>query len=286
MNSTRGGESWHGWRRRIQIVVFGIDTPAGRAFDIALLITILLSVIVVMLESVARIRADYGPTLRVIEWIFTGVFTVEYVLRLISSRRPLIYALSFFGIVDLLSIIPTYLSLVIEGSQSLIVIRILRLLRVFRILKLAHYLGEATTLMRALRASRAKITVFLFTIVMVVVVAGAAMYLVEGESNGFTSIPKGMYWAIVTMTTVGYGDISPKTVPGQTLASLLMILGYGIIAVPTGIVSVELAQAVRENSRRRICEACQREGHDPDASHCKYCGTTLGTEPVAASVEY
>jgi voltage-gated potassium channel len=207
------------------------------------------------------------------------------VLRLVSARRPLLYGLSFFGLVDLLSIVPTYLSLVIEGSQSLLVIRILRLLRVFRILKLSYYLGEATTLMRALRASRAKITVFLFTVVTVVVIAGAVMYLVEGEANGFSSIPTGMYWAVVTMTTVGYGDISPKTVLGQILASLLMIIGYGVIAVPTGIVSVELAQAVRQNAMHRTCESCRREGHDSDASHCKYCGTALVREPMA-SVEY
>ena len=285
MNSTADGADWPAWRKRIQTVVFGTDTPAGRAFDIVLLIAILLSVIVVMLESVARIREDHGPTLRLIEWIFTFVFTVEYVLRLISSPRPLRYALSFFGAVDLLSVAPTYLSFFFEGAHSLLVIRILRLLRVFRILKLAHYLGEAATLKRALRASRAKITVFLLTVVTVVVVAGAAMYLVEGEANGFTSIPKGMYWAIVTMTTVGYGDLSPRTVLGQTLASLLMIFGYGIIAVPTGIVSVELAHAVRQNAMRRVCESCRHEGHDSDAWHCKYCGAMLTSEP-AVSLEY
>jgi voltage-gated potassium channel len=262
------------WQARLHEVVFEADTRAGRAFDIGLLVAILVSVVAVMLESVPAIRREYGDELRVIEWAVTLLFTVEYGLRLLAVDHPWRYARSFLGVVDLLSILPTYLALIVPSTQSLMVIRVIRLLRVFRILKLAQFLGEAQVLVTALRASRRKITVFLGGIVTVVVIMGALMYVIEGEAHGFTSIPTSMYWAVVTMTTVGYGDIAPRTPIGQFLASLLMILGYAIIAVPTGIVSVELAHAGRHVSRQ-ACPACGAEGHDADASHCKYCGAAL-----------
>ena len=263
------------FRSRLHEIIFEADTPAGKAFDVALLWAILLSVLAVLLESVADYRAAYGPWLRAAEWMFTGLFTLEYLLRLYCVYRPARYARSFFGVVDLAAIIPTYLSLIIVGTQSLIVIRALRLLRVFRVLKLAHYLGEANFLLAALRAGRAKITVFLGSMLTVVVIVAALMYLIEGEENGFTSVPTSIYWAIVTMTTVGYGDIAPRTVVGQTLAAVLMILGYAIIAVPTGIVSAELTRHSVRPVSTQACPSCSNEGHDVDAVHCKYCGVKL-----------
>ena len=263
-------------RARLHEIIFEADTRAGRVFDLALIWLILLSVATVVLESVRSVRAQYGNLLYSLEWLFTFLFTVEYVLRLASVRRPLRYARSFFGIVDLLAIIPTYLSVLLPGSQYLLVIRILRLLRVFRLLKLSEYVTEADTLHLALRASRRKISVFISAVILLVVVIGALMYVIEGEEHGFTSIPTSIYWAIVTLTTVGYGDLSPRTPFGQMLAATVMILGYGIIAVPTGIVTVELAQAAR---RREItgqsCPSCSAEGHDADALFCKYCGAKL-----------
>lgn len=264
-----------GLRRRLYEVIFEAETPAGRGFDVALLVLILLSVLAVLLESVAGFRAEYGRELRWLEWGITFLFTLEYLLRLWVVRRPLAYAWSFFGVVDLLAILPTYLSVVIPGAQSFLVIRALRLLRVFRILKLVHFLGEAQVLRRALRASGRKITVFLVTVVTLVLVIGAAMYLIEGPENGFTSIPQSMYWAIVTLTTVGYGDIAPQTLPGKLLASLVMIVGYAIIAVPTGIVTVEMAEATRRGRSTRACPTCGEEDHDPDARFCKRCGAEL-----------
>jgi voltage-gated potassium channel len=262
------------WRARLHEIIFESDTVPGRAFDVALLVAILASVLAVMLESVADIRQRHGQALRMTEWALTVAFTIEYVLRLIAVDRPWRYAVSFFGIVDLLSIVPTYLALVVPDTQSFMVIRAIRLLRVFRILKAAQFLSEAQLLTTALRASRRKITVFLAGIVTTVLIAGALMYVIEGEEHGFSSIPRSMYWAVVTMTTVGYGDIAPRTPLGQFVASCLMILGYAIIAVPTGIVSVELAHAGRPVSRQ-ACPACGAEGHDFDASHCKYCGEHL-----------
>jgi Kef-type K+ transport systems, predicted NAD-binding component len=244
-------------------------------FDIILLTIILLSVAAVSVESVPELQARYGATLRALEWLFTALFSIEYVLRLISARNPVRYAFSFFGIVDLVAVLPSYCSLFLPGSQSFLVIRVLRLLRIFRILKLGAYLAEARVLKEALQASRPKITVFLTAVLSVVVVVGAVMYLIEGNASGFTSIPRSMYWAIVTMTTVGYGDITPRTPFGQTVAAILMILGYGIIAVPTGIVSVELANATRHQYGTRTCPTCQLARHDGDARHCKRCGTAL-----------
>ena len=265
-----------GLRHTLYEVIFEAETPAGRAFDVALLVLILISVVAVMLESVTGIRALYGRELLWLEWGITILFTIEYVLRLAVVRRPARYATSFFGVVDLLAVLPTYLSLVVVGAQSLLVIRAIRLLRVFRVLKMAHFLGEARVLKIALAASARKITVFLFTVLTMVLLIGATMYLIEGPESGFTSIPQSMYWAIVTMTTVGYGDVAPQTVLGKMLASVVMIVGYGIIAVPTGIVTVEMADAFRRKAvTAEACPACGREGHDPDADFCKYCGARL-----------
>jgi len=254
-------------------VIFEADTPAGKLFDVALLWAILASVVIVMLESVESFRSTHGYFLRAAEWVFTVAFTLEYALRLISVKRPLRYAKSFFGLVDLLSIAPTYLSLFIPGAQSLLVIRALRLLRIFRVLKLVHFLNEASELSLALRRSSRKISVFLGVILSIVAVMGALMYLIEGSENGFTSIPRAMYWAVVTMTTVGYGNVAPQTVLGQFVAACLMIAGYAIIAVPTGIVSAELSRKTVVTTQS--CRACSKEGHDPDAQHCKFCGEAL-----------
>lgn len=265
----------HHLRRKLHEIIFEADTPCGKAFDVALLFCILFSVVAVLLESVAGIRENYGSALRAFEWIITGLFTIEYVLRLVSVGKPIRYAVSFYGIVDLLAIAPTYLSLIIPGTHSLIVIRAVRLLRVFRVLKLAHFVGEAQVLKMALRASSRKILIFVGTVLTLVLIIGALMYLIEGEINGFTSIPQGIYWAIVTMTTVGYGDVAPHTVLGKFLASVVMIIGYGIIAVPTGIVTVELAGAQKTSITTQACPECSAEGHDPDAGFCKYCGAKL-----------
>jgi len=264
-------------RARLHEIIFEAETPAGKAFDVALLVSILLSVLVVVLESVASVRAQWGGLLRACEWGFTLLFSVEYGLRLLAVEQPWRYARSFFGIVDLLAIVPTYLSVLIPGTHSLLVIRMLRLLRVFRIFKLGRYVGEAETLLMALRASRPKIFVFLWAVLAIVVIAGSVMYLVEGEQHGFSSIPVSIYWAVVTLTTVGYGDIAPETVVGRFLAVVLMITGYGIIAIPTGIVSVELADAHRRAMRvsTRACPGCGADGHTPEAGFCNQCGAAL-----------
>ena len=264
------------WREKLHEVIFEADTPVGKWFDIALIFCILASVLVVMLDSVAPVRRAYGPLLYLAEWVFTILFTIEYILRLICVGRPLKYARSFFGVIDLLAIVPTYLSLVLPGSQYLLVIRMLRIIRVFRVLKLVQYLQEAAVLSRALRASRRKIFVFLYTVFIMVIIIGSLMYMIEGEKSGFTSIPRSIYWAVVTLTTVGYGDIAPQTPLGQTLATLVMVMGYGIIAVPTGIVTVEMernAQYARLSTQS--CRQCAAEGHDSDAIYCKYCGEKL-----------
>jgi voltage-gated potassium channel len=266
------------WRARLHEIIFEADTPVGKAFDLLLIICIVASVVAVMLESVAPIRQQYGPYLYAAEWGFTIVFTAEYVLRLICIGRPLKYATSFFGIVDLLAVIPTYLDLLVPGSRFLLVIRILRLLRIFRVLKLVHYVRDADILLRAIRASKQKITVFLFAVLTIAVIMGSLMYVIEGDGHGFTSIPLSVYWAIVTMTTVGYGDLSPATSLGQTVAAALMILGYSIIAVPTGIVSAEMARTRYRGVTTQSCPQCSAEGHDLDASHCKRCGAPL--EPI------
>ncbi len=275
MSGPDQGQSRADPRSRMREIIFEADTPLGKVFDVVLLVIILLSVAIVMLDSVEAIAVRHGDLLKALEWVLTIVFTVEYLLRLYTVGRPLRYAVSFFGIIDLLAVIPTYLSLFIAGAETLLVLRTLRLLRVFRVLKLARYLWEADVLLLALRSSGPKITVFLGTLVVLVVITGTMMYLIEGGENGFTSIPRGMYWAIVTMTTVGYGDIAPQTVFGQFLASAVMILGYSIIAVPTGIVSAELSRARSAPVTTHICPDCAREGHDPDAAFCKICGGKL-----------
>jgi len=263
------------WRGRMHEIIFEADTVTGKAFDLLLISSILLSVLAVMLDSVGPIRNQYGSLLYGAEWFFTLLFTVEYLLRLSCIGRPWRYATSFFGIVDLLAILPTYLSLLIPGTQYLLVVRILRVLRIFRILKFVEYSSEARLLMRALHASKRKVFVFLFTVLTLVVIIGALMYLIEGEKNGFTSIPRSMYWAIVTMTTVGYGDISPQTDIGQVFAAFVMILGYSIIAVPTGIVTVSMSQAFNKPVTTQSCPECSAEGHESDAVHCKFCGSKL-----------
>jgi len=262
-------------RARLHEIIFEADTPAGRRFDLALLLLIVTSVVAVTLESVESIRARAGAILVAIEWTLTALFTVEYVLRLACVARPAAYARSFFGVVDLLAVLPTYLSLLIPGAQSLIVIRVLRLLRVFRVLKLVRYLTEERALVTALRASQRKIVVFVLGVLSVCLIAGTIMYLIEGRESGFTSIPRGVYWAVVTLTTVGYGDIAPRSVVGQMLAMMLMIGGYGVIAVPTGIVGVEVARASMRVPTTQSCPHCLLEGHDADARFCKRCGQAL-----------
>lgn len=263
------------WRQRLHTVIFEADTRAGRAFDMALIVCILASVAVVVLESIASIDARWHRELFAAEIAFTVLFTIEYILRLIAVRRPLAYARSLLGVIDLLAVAPTWLALILPGAQFFLTVRVLRLLRIFRILKLTEYLAEAGVITSALRASRRKISVFLFTVLTLVVLIGALMYIIEGPAHGFDSIPVSMYWAIVTLTTVGYGDLSPATPLGKLLASVVMILGYAIIAVPTGIVTSELTAARGRGTSRQACPACGREGHDDDATHCKYCGSAL-----------
>lgn len=262
-------------RSRIREIIFETDTKAGKVFDIVLLVCIGISVLAVLLESVATIAERHGRLLRFLEWNFTILFTLEYAMRLYCVEKPVKYARSFFGIVDLLSILPTYLSVFIVGSQSLLVIRGLRLLRIFRVLKFARHVSEASVLMSALKASRPKITVFLGAVFTITIICGTAMYMVEGGRNGFRNIPESIYWAIVTTTTVGYGDLVPQTVLGKIIASAMMIMGYSILAVPTGIVSVELAHASRLSVGKKLCPSCSSEGHDIDALYCRFCGSHL-----------
>jgi voltage-gated potassium channel len=266
--------------RRLQtwlyVIIFGADSPLGQAFDVVLLVSIIASVGTVMLDSVAYYHEHYGAILYTAEWFFTILFTIEYALRIFCVPNRLRYATSFFGIVDVLAIIPTYLSLLIPGTQYLLVIRLLRVLRVFRVLKMMAYLGESNVLLDALKESRRKIFVFLFTVITLVTILGSLMYLIEGPENGFTSIPLSVYWAIVTLTTVGYGDISPHTPTGQALSALVMILGYSILAVPTGIVSVELSHAMDRTRQKKHCPHCKATGHPEGAKYCYGCGETLG----------
>ncbi len=268
------------WRVGVYHVMFEAETRAGRVFDIALLVLILLSIVTVALES-TKLGARFHTPFVVMEWVFTALFTIEYILRLVCVRRPLGYALSFYGIIDLLAVLPTYVGLLL-GTPSLVVIRMLRFVRVLRLFKLTRFLSEANSLLAALRASRTKITVFLGAVGIIIVIVGTVMYLVESEAgSGFDSIPKSMYWAIVTMTTVGYGDIAPKTALGQFIAALLMIAGYGIIAVPTGIVSAELVRpSSPEEESTLVCPECTIEGHYPSAKFCRECGADLRDEPL------
>lgn len=261
---------------RLYKIIFESDTPPGKLFDVVLIVAIVASVVAVILETVPAIQGRYPGLLYTIEWAFTILFTIEYGLRWYCAMDARRYATSFYGVVDLLAILPTYVSLLFPGAQYFLVVRLLRTLRVFRVLKLAEYLQEANTLARALRASRRKIFVFLLAVVSLIVILGSLMYLVEGPRNGFTSIPTSMYWAVVTLTTVGYGDISPQTTFGRFLSALVMIIGYAIIAVPTGIVTAELTRSQSEQNRSpRRCPGCDALGHESDADFCKYCGHTL-----------
>ncbi len=265
-------------RQKLYVIIFGTETPAGKNFDIILLWLIVLSTVVVMLESITDLREAYGPWFMWAEYAFTLVFSIEYGLRLWTARKPLGYALSFYGIIDLLSILPTYLALVITSSQYLMIIRIFRLMRVFRVLKIARFMNEADALWNSLKASRAKIGVFLFAVLNVAVIMGTIMYIVEGGENGFTSIPRSIYWAIVTMTTVGFGDIHPHTDLGQFFSVILMILGYGIIAVPTGIVGVEMVRGSQGTSielKKTHCNNCGLTGHIEGSKFCRQCGSPL-----------
>jgi voltage-gated potassium channel len=276
------GKPPSGLRRRMYDVIFEADTPAGRRFDIALVCAILLSILVVVLDSVPALQSDYGDTLSAIEWIFTLLFSAEYLARLVCVQRPWRYATGFYGVIDLLAVLPTYFSLLVPGSELLLDIRILRLLRVFRIFKLSLYIEEYTRLGEALGASRRKIMVFLSVVLMAILILGTLMYVVEGPKNGYTSIPVAMYWATVTMTTVGYGDITPHTPVGKAIASFMMLLGWGILAVPTGIVTAEMS--ARRGDRRngpprllatRSCPGCGSDGHESNARFCKDCGSAL-----------
>jgi voltage-gated potassium channel len=272
------------WQEKVHEVIFESETKAGRWFDLILLGVILASVIVVMLESVDSIFEEYGFYLRILEWSFTALFTLEYLLRLVSVGRPFFYVFSFYGLVDLISILPSYLGLWWGAStHSLAVIRALRFLRIFRILKMGKFIDSGNIILISLRNSRHKISVFMFAVLTVVMIVGSMMFLIEGglPDSPFTSIPRSVYWAIVTITTVGYGDIAPVTAIGQTLAAILMVTGYAIIAVPTGIVTNELMQQRKQQHSSRCCKTCALEGHDEDARYCKRCGAKLDpTDPI------
>ena len=263
------------WRERLRSIIFLADTRAGRLFDVVLIAVIITSVLVVLMKSSVTTGEAWSLPLRVAEWTFTLIFLAEYLARLIAVRQPLRYVVSFFGIIDLLAVLPAFLGLVLPGSHNLTVLRLLRVLRFFRVLKLVPYMAEAAVIMGALRASRRKITVFLFSVLIIAVVLGSLIYVIEGEENGFTSIPRSMYWTIVTLTTVGYGDLTPRTGLGQALAAMIMIMGYGIIAVPTGLVTAQVVSETMHARDRRRCQACGRAGHERDADFCRHCGTQL-----------
>lgn len=263
-------------REKIHEVIFEADTPLGKAFDVGLIILILFSVFVVMLESVGYLQVKYADIFYAIEFVTTAIFTIEYLLRLYVVRSPMKYATSFFGVIDLLAILPAYLAYFFAGTHFFVVIRALRLMRIFRIFKLGHFMKEGYVIVDAMKASRTKISIFLFFIVILVTIVGSIMYVIEGETNeSFTSIPRSIYWAIVTMTTVGYGDISPQTAIGQFFSAVVMILGYAVIAVPTGIVSSELIREATASTNTQACLNCGEDGHDDNANYCKFCGEDL-----------
>ncbi|MFG0274177.1 MAG: ion transporter [Phycisphaerales bacterium] len=265
-------------RDRLHEIIFEADTPAGKVFDVTLIVAILASVVVVILSTLPAARQDpYRTAFLTLEWIFTGLFTVEYILRLVVVRRPWRYATSFFGVIDLLAILPAFIGLIVPGGERLLVVRTLRLLRIFRVFKLARYLSEATALRQALLVSRHKIAVFITTVLIVILIASAMMHIVEGNAGNhdFDSMPGAMYWAIITMTTVGYGDITPITAIGKAMTALLVLVGYSMIIVPTGILSAEMAESRRRAVTTRACPSCMAEGHDPDAVYCKRCGEPL-----------
>lgn len=267
------------WQNKMHEVIFEADTFSGKLFDIILLLLIAVSVVAVMMESVPAIHLKYGDILNKLEWGITILFSIEFIARLLCVGKPLKYVFSFYGIVDLLALLPSFIGLFITGTHSLSVIRSLRLLRIFRILKLVQYIGEANLLIKSLRASRAKIVVFMFFVMSITFILGSLMYIIESPEAGFTSIPRSVYWAIVTLTTVGYGDIAPQTDLGQFIASVIMITGYAIIAVPTGIISAEIARQGTDGKKvavsTQVCPSCSAEGHDSDAEYCKFCGDKL-----------
>jgi voltage-gated potassium channel len=269
-------------KEKLQRIIFGVDTPAGRAFDVALLILIIASITILMLESVQEINTKWAWLFKYLDWVITALFTIEYLLRLWVADKRAKYVFSFFGLIDLFSILPLYLSLVITGSHTLAVIRVLRLLRVFRVLKLVQFMGEASKLGRALRTSSRKIVVFMFFVTIVSVFVGTLMYIIEGREHGFTSIPRSIYWAIVTLTTVGYGDIVPQTTPGQLLAMVLMVTGYGVIAVPTGLVTAEIIRDSKASSKKtkvvKRCTACGSHEKE-NAKYCSECGLAFAPNP-------
>jgi len=262
-------------KKKLYHIIFEANTRSGKNFDIILIILISISILTVLLESVKSIQQDFGLLFKYLEWIITILFTIEYIVRVFIVTRPLKFIFSFFGIIDFLSFLPSYIGLFIAGTHGLMVIRALRLLRIFRVLKLNRYINESNLLIKAMKASRVKISIFLYAVIMIIIIIGAVMYLVEGGQHGFNSIPRSMYWVIVTITTVGFGDIVPQTTLGQFIASFIMILGYAIIAVPTGIVTVEISKAKTNNKKTYVCPGCLTEGHEYDALYCKYCGTTL-----------
>lgn len=285
MSSTKSNTSW---KNKLHEIIYEADTPAGKLFDLVLLVVIIASIVLVMLESVKAIDLKYHTFLNTAEWIITILFTIEYIARIITVKQPFKYIFSFYGIIDLLSTIPKYISIFFAGTHALVALRALRLLRIFRILKLARFLGASKNLVTALKASRAKISVFLFAVIILAVILGTIMYMVEGEENGFTNIPKSVYWCIVTLTTVGFGDIAPQTPLGQFIAAVVMILGYGIIAVPTGIVSAEYASQTKKTEPEKLkpqdktihlnsqsCPNCLRHDHRDGSKYCYYCGEAL-----------
>ena len=263
------------FRQNIKTIIFGTDTRAGKLFDEILILAIILSIITVLLESVTEYRQRYEQILNSAEWFFTIIFTMEYFLRMYCIRIPTSYVFSFYGIIDLLAIIPTYISILLPGSQALSVIRILRVLRIFRILKLFQYMGEANHLVKALIASKRKIYIFLFVIMNIVIILGSIMYLIEGPVAGYTSIPKSIYWAIVTLTTVGYGDIHPLTPIGQAISAIIMLIGYSIIAVPTGIVTTELTFLKSNSENKTLCTVCEKEDLVKGSLFCRHCGSKI-----------
>jgi voltage-gated potassium channel len=267
-------------RDKIYRVIFGTDTPAGQRFDIALIYLILLSVLAIILSSMEAVNSQYGIWLFRLEWLCTILFSVEYLMRIYCSPKPAHYVFSFYGLVDLLSVLPTYLALFFPGANYWLVIRLLRVLRVFRVLKLVRYLSEANILLRSMYASRRKIFVFFMVVLVLSVIFGSLMFFVEGPEHGFTSIPRSIYWTIVTITTVGYGDITPQTVMGQVIATMAMLTGYSIIAIPTGIFTAEIAREMHTEASNRRCNVCERTGHHPEAEFCYHCGVTLPDQNI------
>lgn len=277
------------WKSKLHEIIYEADTPMGKWFDLTLILLILISVILIMLESVKEIDAEYHGLLLTLEWIVTVFFTIEYIARIITIKKPFKYIFSFYGIIDFISTIPLYLSYIFAGSQVLLAFRVFRMLRIFRILKLVKFIGESSQLLQAMKASRTKIAVFIYVVLILSVIMGTVMYLIEGDEAGFTSIPRSIYWTIVTLTTVGYGDIAPETNLGQFIATIIMVMGYGIIAVPTGIVTVEFSKQSKGDSKEEAtihdnfnihlntqsCQHCSKEGHRDDATHCYNCGNPL-----------